>query len=31
MLDRIGPEPSHEFRSIVIEPRLIVRRSSGGS
>jgi LacI family transcriptional regulator len=31
MLDRIGPEPSDEFRSIVIEPRLIVRRSSGGS
>jgi LacI family transcriptional regulator len=31
LLDRIGPKPSDEFRSIVIEPRLIVRRSSGGS
>ena len=31
MLDRIGPDPSDEFRSIVIAPRLIVRRSSGGS
>jgi LacI family transcriptional regulator len=31
LLDRIGPEPSDEFRSIVIAPRLIVRRSSGGS
>ena len=29
LLDRLGPEPSNEFRSIVIEPRLIVRRSSG--
>ena len=30
LLDRIGPDPSDEFRSVVIEPRLIVRRSSGG-
>ena len=30
LLDRLGPEPSNEFRSVVIEPRLIVRRSSGG-
>ena len=31
MLDRIGPDPSEKFRSIVIPPQLIVRRSSGGS
>ncbi len=30
LLDRIGPEPSDRFRSVVIAPRLIVRRSSGG-
>ena len=30
LLDRIGPDPSDQFRSVVIEPRLIVRRSSGG-
>jgi len=30
LLDRIGPEPSDRFRSVVIPPRLIVRRSSGG-
>jgi LacI family transcriptional regulator len=30
LLNRIGPEPPDEFRSIVIAPRLIVRRSSGG-
>jgi len=29
LLDRIGPEPSDRFRSVVIPPRLIVRRSSG--
>jgi LacI family transcriptional regulator len=31
LLDRIGPEPSDQFRTVVIEPHLIVRRSSGGS
>lgn len=31
LLDRIGPEPSDTFRSAVIPPQLIVRRSSGGS
>jgi LacI family transcriptional regulator len=30
LLDRIGPEPSDEFRSVVIAPQLIVRESSGG-
>jgi len=30
LLDRIGPKPSETFQSIVIPPRLIVRRSSGG-
>ena len=30
LLDRIGPQPSDRFRSVVIPPRLIVRRSSGG-
>jgi LacI family transcriptional regulator, galactose operon repressor len=30
LLDRIGPEPSDRFRSVVIPPHLIVRRSSGG-
>jgi LacI family transcriptional regulator len=31
LLDRIGPEPSDRFRSVVIPPQLIVRHSSGGS
>jgi DNA-binding LacI/PurR family transcriptional regulator len=31
LLDRIGPEPSDEFRSVVIAPQLIVRESSGGA
>ena len=30
LLDRIGPQPSDRFRSVVVLPRLIVRRSSGG-
>ncbi len=30
LLDRIGPEPSERFQSVVIPPQLIVRRSSGG-
>jgi len=30
LLDRIGPEPSDRFRSVVIPPHLIARRSSGG-
>ena len=30
LLDRIGPEPSDQFRSVVISPHLIVRRSSAG-
>jgi LacI family transcriptional regulator len=30
LLDRIGPNPSEKFKSVVIPPRLIVRRSSGG-
>jgi LacI family transcriptional regulator len=30
LLDRIGPNPSEQFKSVVIPPRLIVRRSSGG-
>jgi len=30
LLDRIGPQPSDRFRSVVIPPKLIVRRSSGG-
>jgi LacI family transcriptional regulator len=30
LLDRLGPEPSDRFRSVVIPPQLIVRRSSGG-
>jgi LacI family transcriptional regulator, galactose operon repressor len=30
LLDRIGPNPSEKFQSVVIPPRLIVRRSSGG-
>lgn len=29
LLDRIGPSPSEKFQSVVIPPRLIVRRSSG--
>jgi LacI family transcriptional regulator, galactose operon repressor len=31
LLDRIGPEPSDTFRSVVIPPQLVVRRSSVGS
>ena len=31
LLDRLGPEPSDRFRSVVIPPQLIVRRSSGGA
>jgi LacI family transcriptional regulator len=31
LLDRIGPEPSDRFRSVVIPPHLIVRRSSSRS
>ena len=30
LLDRIGPEPSGNFRTVVIPPQLIIRRSSGG-
>jgi len=30
LLDRIGPEPSDSFRTVVIPPQLIIRRSSGG-
>jgi LacI family transcriptional regulator, galactose operon repressor len=30
LVDRIGPNPSAAFQSVVIPPRLIVRRSSGG-
>jgi LacI family transcriptional regulator len=30
LLDRLGPSPSEKFKSVVIPPRLIVRRSSGG-
>ena len=30
LLDRIGPNPSQTFQSVVIPPRLIVRRSSAG-
>ena len=30
LLDRIGPDPSEKFQSVVIPPQLIVRRSSGG-
>jgi LacI family transcriptional regulator len=30
LLDRIGPNPSEKFQSVVIPPHLIVRRSSGG-
>jgi len=30
LLDRIGPEPSNKFRTVVIPPHLIIRRSSGG-
>jgi len=30
LLDQIGPEPSDQFRSVVIPPHLIVRRSSAG-
>jgi len=30
LLDRIGPEPSGNFRTVVIPPHLIIRRSSGG-
>ena len=30
LLDRLGPEPPDRFRSVVIPPQLIVRRSSGG-
>src|SRR6185436_16080169 len=30
LLDRLGPEPSDRFRSVVIPPHLIARRSSGG-
>ena len=30
LLDRIGPAPSDCFHSVVLPPRLIVRRSSGG-
>jgi len=30
LLDRIGANPSDTFQSVVIPPRLIVRRSSGG-
>jgi LacI family transcriptional regulator len=29
LLDRIGPEPSERFHSVVIPPKLIVRQSSG--
>lgn len=31
LLDRIGPNPSGKFQSVVIPPQLIVRRSSGGT
>jgi LacI family transcriptional regulator len=31
LLDRIGPDPSETFQSVVIPPQLIVRRSSGGT
>jgi LacI family transcriptional regulator, galactose operon repressor len=31
LLDRIGPAPSEKYKSVVIPPRLIVRRSSGGA
>ena len=31
LLDRIGPDPSETFQSVVIPPHLIVRRSSGGT
>jgi LacI family transcriptional regulator len=30
LLDRIGQKPTETFQSVVIPPRLIVRRSSGG-
>ena len=30
LLDRIGPEPPETFRSVVIPPQLMIRRSSGG-
>jgi LacI family transcriptional regulator len=30
LLDRLGSNPSEKFKSVVIPPRLIVRRSSGG-
>ena len=30
LIDRLGPNPSEKFKSVVIPPRLIVRRSSGG-
>jgi DNA-binding LacI/PurR family transcriptional regulator len=30
VLNRIGDEPPDQFRSVVIPPQLIVRRSSGG-
>lgn len=31
LLDRIGPKPSEGFRSVVIPPQLVIRRSSGGT
>jgi LacI family transcriptional regulator len=31
ILERIGPEPPTTFRRVVIEPELVVRRSSGGA
>jgi len=30
LLDRIGPKPPDGFRSVVIPPQLVIRRSSGG-
>ena len=30
ILDRIGPQPAEKFRRVVIPPRLVIRRSSGG-
>jgi LacI family transcriptional regulator len=30
ILERIGPEPPTTFRRVVIEPELVVRRSSEG-
>jgi LacI family transcriptional regulator len=31
LLERLGPEPPHRFRRVVIQPELVVRRSSGGA